>query len=317
MTSGRNPGACPPDLHGIDVGVGVGADFGVGVGINVSQHKSGQGSGDIVPSGANEESAVLRSDATQRGWGSSLDELENNRNISVPEAFQALGRRRGCGKWTVAGRLPDGTLVLHRVNCKCWGCCYCGPRKAKKYRYLIGQIAEREGLNRFLTLTLDPSKIRGDSTRYLRKVFNKFRLYLTRKFGKTPKYIAVLEFHKSGIAHMHLLLDQFIPWEWIRKSWEALGGGTFVNIKFVDVHRIARYLSKYLTKELLLSAPERARRITTSRTIKLIAKGVEEQKWALLKASIFLLYSRWWQNASDISLDEDGILQSFMVSQLA
>jgi hypothetical protein len=253
---------------------------------------------------------VLRSVATQRG--SSLDELKNNRNIGIPESFQGLGRGRYCGKWTVVGRSADGlTLIFHRVNCKCWDCCYCGPRKAKKYKYLIGQIAEREQLTRFLTLTLDPSKIEGDSVRYLRAVFNKFRLYLRRKFGVVVKYIAVLEFHKSGIAHLHLIVDRFIPWEWIKRSWSALGGGSVVFVKFVDVHRISRYLSKYLTKELLLSAPTRSRRVTTSRSIRLIEEKTEEQRWTLLKISIFLLYSRFWVGAEGVVLDVDGMLQSF------
>ena len=133
----------------------------------------------------------------------------------------------------------------------------------------IGQLAEREQLTRFLTLTLDPAAIRGDSVRYLRKVFNKFRLYLRRKYSSSIKYIAVLEFHQSGIAHLHVLVDRFIPWDWIRQSWSALGGGQVVFIKYVDVHRISRYLSKYLTKELLLSAPMRSRRVTTSRSLHL------------------------------------------------
>jgi hypothetical protein len=36
-----------------------------------------------------------------------------------------------------------------------------------------------------------------------------------------------------------------------------------VDIKLVDVHRVSHYLSKYLTKDLLLSAPSRCRRVTT------------------------------------------------------
>src|SRR5208283_3992199 len=127
----------------------------------------------------------------------------------------------------------------------------------------------------------------------------------------------VLEFHKSGIAHLHLVVDRFIPWEWIKKSWGALGGGSVVFIKFVDVHRISRYLSKYLTKELLLSAPKRSRRVTTSRSIRLLEKKTDEQRWTLLKISIFFLYSRVWQDAGEISLDTDGMLQSFTcVSEL-
>lgn len=299
MTSGLNPEACPPVSRM------------AGVGGCLSQHKSGQGSGDRVPSGASAASAErMRSEATQPV--SSLDEIQNNRNTGIPESFQRLGRCRNCGVWTIAGWNPDGSRSLYRLNCKTWSCPYCGPRKAKRYRFLIGQIAEREQLTRFLTLTLDPSLIEGDSVRYLRRVFNKFRLYLRRKFGVSVKYIAVLEFHKSGIAHLHLLVDRFIPWDWIKSSWSALGGGTVVFIKYVDVHRISRYLSAYLTKELLLSAPKRSRRVTTSRSIHLTEKKQDaEGMWTLLKVSIFFLYSRLWPFAANVCLDEDRMLQSF------
>jgi hypothetical protein len=163
-------------------------------------------------------------------------------------------------------------------------------------------------------LTLDPSQIHGDSVRYLRKVFNKFRLYLRRRFGILVKYIAVLEFHKSGIAHLHLLVDRYIPWEWIKQSWSALGGGQVVFIKYVDVHRISRYLSKYLSKELLLSAPKRSRRVTTSRSLHLVAKKDADGSWALFKVSIFCFFSRHCSVAQDICLDEDGFLESFSYS---
>ena len=197
------------------------------------------------------------------------------------------------------------------MNCKCWSCRYCGPRKAKKYKYLIRQIAEREGLTRFITLTLDPSRIEGEAVRYLRQVFNKFRLYLRREYGAPVKYIAVLEFQKSGNPHLHLLVDRYIHWRWIRTAWSALGGGTVVDARFVDVHNISRYLSKYLTKELLQSAPSRSRRVTTSRAIRLIEEKKNNSVWTLLKISIFFLFSRHWPEAQEVSLDDDGMLQSF------
>jgi hypothetical protein len=256
-------------------------------------------------------SGELRSEATQRT--SSLDEIQNNRNTLDGRdalSFRALGRNRNCGIWTIVGN--DGVKQkFHRLNCKTWSCCYCGPRKAKRYKYLIGQLAQRERLTRFLTVTLDPSKIEGDSVRYLRGVFNKFRLYLRRRYGMPVKYIAVLEFHQSGVAHLHLLVDRFIPWEWIKQSWSALGGGEVVFIKYVDVHRISRYLSKYLTKELLLSAPKRSRRVTTSRSLRLIEKKDAETGWELFKVSIFFLFSRLCSAAKDICLDVDGFLESF------
>jgi hypothetical protein len=257
-----------------------------------------------------EASGMQRSEATLRV--SSLDEIQNNRNTDFPSSFKSLRRGKHCGIWTVWGTTPDGVRrMFHRVNCKCWSCPYCGLRKAKRYKHLIRHIAEREGLTRFMTLTLDPSLIEGDPVRYLRRVFDKFRVYLRRKYGAPVKYIAVLEFHKSGIPHLHLLVDQFIHWEWIRAAWSALGGGTFVDIRFVDVHRISRYLSKYLTKELLQSAPARSRRVTTSRAIQLIEKKQDGALWTLLKISIFFLYSRHWPEAQEVSLDDDGMLQSF------
>jgi len=166
-------------------------------------------------------------------------------------------------------------------------------------------------LSRCLTLTLYAAKIAGQPVRYLRQVFNKFRTYLGRKYEVLVKYIAVLEFQKSGIPHLHLLVDRYIPWSWITGSWSALGGGKIVDIKYVDVHRVARYLSKYLTKELLLSAPKRSRRVTTSRSLHLLEKKVRDSKWVLLKSSIFYLYSRLRHIADEIQLDSDGFLESF------
>jgi hypothetical protein len=212
----------------------------------------------------------------------------------------------------MVGTSPGGqSTKFHRLNCKTWGCCYCGPKKANLYRFLIAQLAEREQLTRFLTLTLDPSLIEGDSVRYLRGVFNKFRLYLRRKYGVPVKYIAVLEFHKSGVAHLHLLVDRYIPWEWIKNSWSALGGGRVVFIKYVDVHRISRYLSKYLTKDLLLSAPKRSRRVTTSRSLRFIEKNSARTSWTLLKTTIFLLFSRLRDAAIHVRVEEEGFLTSF------
>ena len=294
-TADRNSAACPPNLLS-----------------GISQHKSGRESESGALSGASAASDELRSEATQ--WGSSLDEIEINRNstaLSIPPDVTRLGRCRYCGAWTVVGRSEDGKFIFCRVNCKTWGCALCGPRKAKLYKWAIRQLAEQEELRRFLTLTLDPAKIAGEPVRYLRRVFNKFRIYLRRKYGVSVKYIAVLEFHKSGVPHLHLLVDRFIPWNWITDSWSALGGGRIVLIKYVDVHRISRYLSKYLTKELLLSAPKRSRRVTTSRSLHLLEKKVRDSKWVLLKSSIFYLYSRLRHFADEIQLDSDGFLESF------
>ena len=155
-------------------------------------------------------------------------------------------------------------------------------------------MAEGLGLRYFLTLTLDPSKLtelenEKQAVAYLRETFNKFRIYLKRLYGSAPSYICVLEFTQKGIPHLHILFDRYISQSWISSTWDRLGGGRIVFIKQVTVNKIANYLSKYLTKELLLSAPKGTRRITTARSIKLFPKFDSGMAWELVKESIWSL----------------------------
>jgi len=315
-TADRKSEACPPNSSGVgvDLGVGVAVDLGVALALDVagSQHKSGRESESGALSGASEASDGLRSEATQRG--SSLVLNQSNRYDIVSKELQAKGRCKHCGARTLRGYALDGRSErLVRLNCKTWACAYCGPRKAWRYKQAIRAIAERLSLTRFLTLTLDPSKIEGDPVRYLRRVFNKFRVSLLRKFKCTINYIAVLEFHKSGIPHLHVLVDRFILQQWISEAWSALGGGWIVDIRFVDVHRISHYLAKYLTKELLMSAPLRSRRVTTSRSIHLLEKTASDTTWVMDSRSIFQLFSLFESFAQNIRVDRDGFLFSFSI----
>jgi hypothetical protein len=168
-------------------------------------------------------------------------------------------------------------------------------------------------LQRFITLTLDPEKIEGDPVVYLRNTFNKFRTYLRRKYGSAPKYIAVLEFHENGKPHLHILVDRFIEQAWLSIAWQAVGGGRIVDIRFVDIHRVSHYLAKYLTVDLLLSAPTGVRRVTCSRGIVLLEKSAATHSWRLLRTPIAYLYSRLYALVVQLQYDEDGLLTSFVV----
>ena len=307
-TSGLNPEACPPDVSGVGVDVGVV----VALGADDSQRKSGRESESGALSGASEASDVVRSEATQRS--SYLVLNQSNRYENASNELQAKGRKKYCGSRTLRGLSLDGRAEKAvRLDCKCWDCAYCGPRKAWRYKQAISLIAERRSLTRFLTLTLDPSKIDGDPVRYLRGVFNKFRVSLLRKFGCSVTYIAILEFHQSGIPHLHVLIDRFVLQRWISESWSALGGGKIVDIRSVDVHRISHYLAKYLTKELLMSAPLRSRRVTTSRSIHLLEKKTSEKTWVVDERSIFHLFYIFRNVAQEIQQDHEGFLVSFVL----
>jgi hypothetical protein len=186
------------------------------------------------------------------------------------DTYDKLIRKRGCGRWTVQGTSLDGaTNRFIRLNCKCWDCKYCGSRRAKRYRRAIALWAERLNLNRLATLTLDPKKLNGeDSTKYLNRTFAKLRSVLQREYGKSITFIRILEYQKNGTAHFHLLLNCYIDQGWLKAKWQAIGGGWHVDIRLVEIQRVARYVSKYLSKELLLSAPKGSRRVTTSRDIR-------------------------------------------------
>ena len=85
-----------------------------------------------------------------------------------------------------------------------------------------------------------------------------------------------------------------------------------VDIRSVDLHRVSHYLAKYLTKELLMSAPKRTRRVTTSRGIRLGIKRAKDHKWTRLKVSLGVLLSMLAEVASDLAFS-DEILESFVV----
>jgi len=228
---------------------------------------------------------------------SSLDSITNNRHTGTPDPYaRPVGRGKYCGRLSIKGKDPKtNRTVFRRINCGSWSCSYCGPRRAKRARRAIREWAESLCLRYFLTLTLDPSKLDGveSPVPYLRLVFNKFREYLSRRFRVALNFICVLEFTQRGMPHLHILIDRRIKHAWIKKTWDRLGGGRVVFIEQVTVRNVARYLSKYLTKELLLSAPKGTRRITTSRSIKLFPKYNSGISWELIRESIWQLLAAY------------------------
>jgi hypothetical protein len=254
-----------------------------------------------------------------------LDSITNNRHTDPPDCYaRPVGRGKYCGRLSIKSKdLKTNRTVYRRVNCGSWSCSYCGKRKAKTTRLAIRETAEKLTLRYFLTLTLNPSKLKGgeNAVHHLRVVFNKFREYLRRKYGVPPDYISVTEFTLRGIPHLHVLIDRYIEHAWISKTWDSIGGGRIVFIKQVTVRKVARYLSKYLTKDLILSAPKGTRRITTARTIKLFPKFNSGISWELLRESIWHLltihrvatFGRQLDLFRSIvtQFDEEGFLKAF------
>ncbi len=193
-----------------------------------------------------------------------METVENSCSCEAPTS---------CGKGTIARPHPQqpGNWQYIRPDCKKLTCEFCGPHRAAKYRKFILKRAIEHKLTRMMTLTLDPKKLppNCETVSYIRNSWADFRVYLHREFKRPIKFIAILEFQKNGRAHLHILIDRYIYDGWIREQWQAVGGGKVIDIRLVDMHRISAYLSKYLTKELMLICPPKKRRITTCRAIRL------------------------------------------------
>jgi hypothetical protein len=72
----------------------------------------------------------------------------------------------------------------------------------------------------------------------------------------------------TGMPHLHIIIDRYIEQSWLKRAWMEAGGGEHVDIRGVSMRAVSHYLKKYLTKELLCSAPKRSRGVTVSRALR-------------------------------------------------
>ncbi len=111
---------------------------------------------------------------------------------------------------------------------------------------------------------------------YIKDCWAKMRVYLRRKFKARITFIWVLELQQDGYAHLHILVDRYMPQGWVKEAWQAVGGGRIVDLRQVQMERAAGYLSKYLTKDLGASGIAKGqRRYGNSRNIHLFAKAAK------------------------------------------
>ncbi|MBP9702868.1 hypothetical protein KBD69_04225 [Candidatus Woesebacteria bacterium] len=186
---------------------------------------------------------------------------------------------RFCESRKIAFMVYEGKRLaqinVKRIGCNSWTCPRCQIKKALRLKYLLLNIALLNDIWYHLVLTLDPKTIPleyfgngvNKTHEYITKKFNhlvvtlkrnKFTYYSTKKkrFYKFElkkqvnilKYIWVLQFQPgTGIAHLHILLNQFLPAEIIRKVWMHIGGGIDIHIEKVkSVNRISRYVLNYI-----------------------------------------------------------------------
>jgi len=137
--------------------------------------------------------------------------------------------------------------------------------------------------------------------------------------GTSVEFIAVVELQKTGLAHLHVLVSAYLPQEWLSEAWQGVGGGRVVDIRWVDVHRVSAYLSKYLTKRSLAEFPSGVRRFSCSKGIALWDRRPNKSGWWLCKLSIDELRD-WAKEAADEVWHEEekgvSVLAYFTAEQI-
>lgn len=188
-------------------------------------------------------------------------------------------------------------------------------------RARLAQIASEHKLQRMATLTLDPKRIpsRERTDRYIRECWRKMRVLLARQYGGSLPFVGVLEFHKNGRAHLHVLLGRYIPQLWLARAWQSIAGGKIVDIRYVDVHRVSAYLAVYLAggkiAHTLGLLARRARIFTTARCIRLWPKK-EASGWKLRRVGIEQLFDAV-ENPTNVKFEAVEDLKPFGLELLS
>jgi len=169
----------------------------------------------------------------------------------------------------------------------------------------VAEAAVEHELSRFITLTLDTKQVaRADSEQRLKLAWRRLRKVLYELYPGL-KFIWVYEFTKVGQAHLHLLVNTYIPQKLLVKLWrEASGGSYIVDIRQPGVTAVARYISKYVGKEAGRRRAgclqrENANLFGTSRGIVFQAYRKKSQGWIVVKGSM-----QSWKEF--LELGEDG-----------
>lgn len=104
----------------------------------------------------------------------------------------------------------------------------------KKFDYAVEKSLQDYNKAVFLTLTTDPKRFNNlwEANRSFSRSWNKFMSFLTKRFGRRPKYITAFEYTKSGLMHCHAIIfvDYLMDVNELSKSWSRIGQAQIVYI---------------------------------------------------------------------------------------
>ena len=202
-------------------------------------------------------------------------------------------------------------VKLYPKGCGTYACPVCGPKKAKKLARHLDREAGAHGLRIFLTLNMKPKEGASprEETRRLMRGWDNMNRAL--KHGKMRlNFIWFKDLTKKGTPHLHMLIDSYVHYVFIRRTWRrVVGGGGYWIERAKKIRNVAAYCAKYL-----LNALGRAtllRRWGSCRKIHLLDKSIYEsaeiRTWIEPDTAIIRLMEQGYF-ASKIGYFPDGSL---------
>lgn len=154
-----------------------------------------------------------------------------------------------CEGTTTVRHDPGGRHTVRPLKCRSWACDTCQPDRRRRL------VAEACGgaPDKLVTLTARPHDGESPSEmldRLLRGLKCLVKALRRRHGPDKIAYLYVVERHRSGWPHLHVLLRS--PWidqRWLSAVMEQLADGPVVDIRKIDnAGRVGAYVAKYVGK---------------------------------------------------------------------
>lgn len=153
-----------------------------------------------------------------------------------------------CARSFVTQINKDHTAIrIIPIRCRQWACPFCAPVKLRE----LQMKARRGHPQRHIVLTMRPrpGQTLPEQIKFIARSFNKLVERIRKLYG-TFEYMRVLELHKTGHPHLHILCrSDYIPQRWLQQNWRAITGAWNVHISKVQstmaaVHELTKYFAK-------------------------------------------------------------------------
>jgi hypothetical protein len=186
----------------------------------------------------------------------------------------------------------DGETASFR--CKSWDCYCCAHRmRMNLIESMERVVEERPEMRRFLTLTVAPEYAPSTTEETHEYITDRWNALRTRLADEYPglSYIWVRhEGDENGRAHLHLLVDRYLPQSMLSEMSDDVGLGEVVDIRRVNARNAAKYLTSYLGRGALADLPKGLRRYGSSSDVELAVRGpvddenqeTDDRDWTLM-----------------------------------